>query len=202
MNSLIKVAKIMKKKNKSDRETHETEVNDFEIKNGDREKNNRHAVVRKVVEEKEQDVASDIIKRLREPLTQLNEALSDIASDVFKAAGVPSIMPEADMFESGGLIVIEAVIPGAEVEDIRVRFKNNVVFIRGEIFASEDLEEEEMYLSERYYGQFKRTVTLPVTVDPTDADAFYRGGILRIELPISEKGKDNFPEVELAIESD
>jgi HSP20 family protein len=55
--------------------------------------------------------------------------------------------------------------------------------VRGEIRRSEEIGERDYHRSERFYGTFARTLSLPARVEPEKATATYKNGILEIRLP-------------------
>ena len=59
----------------------------------------------------------------------------------------------------------------------------------GERKSEEKHEDAEVYRSERFYGRFQRTVTLPTPVAGDKVKAQYKDGILTITLPKTEEAK-------------
>ena len=51
-------------------------------------------------------------------------------------------------------------------EDIKVTFENNVLSIEGERKFATDVKRDQYHRVERGYGAFRRSFTLPATVDP------------------------------------
>jgi HSP20 family protein len=60
------------------------------------------------------------------------------------------------------------------------------------------LKEEDYYFSERRYGSFERTVTLPVDVDADKAKATYKNGVLEVALPKKKTVKPKEVKVQVA----
>lgn len=97
--------------------------------------------------------------------------------------------PAVDVYDRGNEVVIHAEIPGMKKDDIDVRVENNVLTIRGKKERSEEVKEEGYYRSERAYGTFSRSFSLPSTVDPTKIGAEYRDGVLTLNVPKAEEAK-------------
>jgi HSP20 family protein len=77
-----------------------------------------------------------------------------------------------------------ALVPGLEADDLAIEILNNTVSIRGE-FKTE--ESEAQYLTcELPNGRFSRTVTLPVALDPSKAEADLKNGVLTLYVPKAE----------------
>jgi len=84
--------------------------------------------------------------------------------------------------------IIRALVPGLETDDLNIEILNNTVTIRGE-FKPFD-EDTSKYLScELPVGRFTRTITLPVDVDSSKAEASLRNGVLTLRVPKSEEHK-------------
>ena len=56
---------------------------------------------------------------------------------------------------------------------------------------------EQGLLTERFYGKYQRSVTLPTAVDPDKVTATYKDGLLQVVLPKAEEAKPKQIEVAL-----
>jgi len=105
----------------------------------------------------------------------------------FFAAGNPI---RADIRETDKEYVIEAEIPGARKEDIKLDLRDDVLTIsvqRNEVIN----EERENYIrKERRYGSFSRSFYVD-NIRHEDVKAKYNDGILTITLPKDENRKSN-----------
>lgn len=97
--------------------------------------------------------------------------------------------PALDLYEDKDNIFVKAEVPGMKKEDIDVSLHENALTISGERKYEQKHEEAENYRSERFFGRFTRSVTLPVPVEGEKVKASYKDGILTITLPKSEKAK-------------
>jgi HSP20 family protein len=105
-------------------------------------------------------------------------------------AGSATWAPAVDIFETGEhAVVIKAEIPAMKREDIKVTFENNVLTIEGERALDASVPREQYHRLERSHGAFRRSFTLPVSVDSTQAHAAYQDGVLTITLPRREDSK-------------
>ncbi len=89
-----------------------------------------------------------------------------------------------DMFQQGRMLVILAPIAGVSIKDIAVTAKDEVLLIQGNRKKPETLKNSDYFSQECFWGDFSRSVILPVKVDVTNIVALYKSGILRIEVPI------------------
>src|SRR5690625_272441 len=87
--------------------------------------------------------------------------------------------------------ILEVAAPGMKKEDFKLELDNNVLSISSEKKEEKETEdkEEKFTLREFSYSSFKRSFTLPETVDHSKISADYKDGVLKIELPKREEAK-------------
>jgi len=94
-----------------------------------------------------------------------------------------------DVYQTDSDIVIKSTIAGVKPEDLDVRISNDMITIKGERRKEEQVEEENYYYQECYWGAFSRSVILPVDVVAEKIEAAMKNGILTIRLPKSDVNK-------------
>lgn len=94
-----------------------------------------------------------------------------------------------DVSEDEDNFVIKASVPGIDPDDLDITLSDNTLTIKGEFKADETKESEKYHLRERRYGQFMRSVSLPVAVDADKIEATHEQGILTLTLPKAEEVK-------------
>jgi HSP20 family protein len=94
--------------------------------------------------------------------------------------------PPLSVWEDDDALYVEAEIPGMKLDDIGVLVADgDQLTIAGERTPS--APDRAAYLhQERGYGEFARTITLPVVVDPDAVEAKYEAGVLTVTLRKSE----------------
>jgi HSP20 family protein len=92
-------------------------------------------------------------------------------------------LPQVEAFERGGKVIVRADLPGLNKDDIDVEITNDAIRIRGERRQEREENEEGYYRSERSYGSFYREIPLPSGVNPEEANASFRNGVLEITMP-------------------
>ncbi len=108
------------------------------------------------------------------------------------------IVPNIELYDRKGEIVVRAEIPGVDKKDIDLTITENALTIKGEVKRQEEVKEEDFYAAEIRYGSFSRTIPLPVEVDSEQARATYKNGILEIVLPKKEEAKPKEIKVEVS----
>jgi HSP20 family protein len=90
-------------------------------------------------------------------------------------------VPTADIFARGEDLVIRVELAGVDREEIYVTFQDNVLTVSGEREKDLDGDEEvSFYVSERYYGVFRRSMTLPPGLDEGKISAEFYNGLMEI----------------------
>ncbi|MGE5371751.1 MAG: Hsp20/alpha crystallin family protein [Solirubrobacterales bacterium] len=105
--------------------------------------------------------------------------------------------PSVEVSQTEKEVVVSAELPGVENKDLDVRVYDREVVIKAEKKRSEEFKSENVFRSERYYGQVQRSVPLPADVDPDQAKASFKDGILTITI---QKAAPSEPGRKLEIE--
>jgi len=90
------------------------------------------------------------------------------------------MVPELDVRENTTSITVEAELPGVEEKDVSVTLANGILTIKGEKKQAKEEKSENVYVSERSYGTFERSLRLPETIDETKVDAKFEKGVLKV----------------------
>lgn len=103
--------------------------------------------------------------------------------------------PAVDVYEDKDKLTIRAELPGMKLEDLNVEAHQNTLTISGERKHEEKQKKGDTYRSERYFGRFQRSITLPTEVEAEKIQASYRDGILTVQCPKSEHARPRQIEV-------
>lgn len=104
---------------------------------------------------------------------------------------VPSRLkvPATNIREKDDEFVIEVASPGMKKSDFEVNVDNGVLSIGYEVEEKYEKEEERYTHREFGYNSFKRSFTLPDSVDGDKVSAKYHDGILFVSLPKKEEAR-------------
>ena len=136
--------------------------------------------------------------------TQLQDRLNRAFSDAYGRSdeGLLSSgtwLPPVDIYQSGEhQLVLKAEIPDMTREDIDVTVDKGTLTIKGEKKFSGEVKEEQFHRIERRYGTFRRSFSLPTSVDPSRVAAEYKNGVLTVTLPLREEAKPRTIKVDVA----
>ena len=97
--------------------------------------------------------------------------------------------PVLDLVEQDDSFQIEVDLPGVRPEDVDVTVDQNLLTVRGERKSTSTVAEENVRRSERRYGSFLRTISLPSHVDAEGIQADFEDGVLHITVPKAEQAK-------------
>ena len=89
-------------------------------------------------------------------------------------------VPNADVFARGEDLVIRLELAGVDREDIEITLHDNTLTVSGE--RESDLEDVSFYVQERFYGAFRRSMTLPAGIDDDSISAYSDNGLLEITI--------------------
>jgi HSP20 family protein len=97
------------------------------------------------------------------------------------------LAPRVDVAEDEKTVTLTAELPGVNEKDIEVSLAGDQLTIKGEKRSEhEERKEAEgrtVHRTERSYGAFQRTLTVPYQVDPGQVSAQFQDGVLTITLP-------------------
>jgi len=105
--------------------------------------------------------------------------------------------PFVDIFDEKDQIRVKADIPGLDKDQIEITAEEGVLTIKGEKKEEKETKEKDCVRSERYYGSFHRSFTLPAGADTTKVDASYKNGVLEVKIPKKEDAKSKQVKVQI-----
>lgn len=94
-----------------------------------------------------------------------------------------------DMYQTPDDIVIQTMVAGVKPDDLNVSIGRDMVTIKGRRESQKNINEEDFFYKELYWGAFSRTILLPHEVDVDHAEASEKEGLLTLRLPKIDKAK-------------
>src|SRR6185369_9988476 len=92
--------------------------------------------------------------------------------------------PAVDIFEAENHdLVVKAELPAMKKEDIKVTVEQNVLTLEGERKFDGTVAKDQYHRLERGFGAFRRSFTLPATIDGSRVSAAYTDGVLTVTVP-------------------
>jgi HSP20 family protein len=88
-----------------------------------------------------------------------------------------------DVYENDKEVIVQCSMPGIEKkEDINIDLRGQTLTVSGKVEKSQEQAITHQHRSERYYGRFDRSITLPHPVKEDHIKASYKNGVLEIHL--------------------
>lgn len=111
--------------------------------------------------------------------------------------GVKSWAPAVDVEEKDKEYVFAVELPGLKKDDFKVEMQDGTLTISGERLEKKEDKGSNYIRHEQHYGLFRRAFTMPPDASAEGIKAAYKGGILTITVPRSEKAKPKAVPVEV-----
>lgn len=88
-----------------------------------------------------------------------------------------------DVFQDDENVIIQSTIAGVTPDDLDVSITNDMVTVRGERHRTYEVDAEDYFYQECYWGPFSRSIILPVEIDADRAEAKIKNGVLTLRIP-------------------
>lgn len=99
------------------------------------------------------------------------------------------VAPAMDLVEKDDRYEISVELPGLDEKNVEIKLSNHTLTIKGEKSEEKKDNQKDYYLSERRYGSFQRSFSLPDGVDADKIDASFTKGVLTVKLPKTVEAK-------------
>ena len=132
----------------------------------------------------------DPFEEMQRMQNEMNNIFGDMRSQLHQSPGFDdltkpfSFSPSMDVKEEDDRIVVTVDIPGSDESNINVKVDGQRLTISAKTKkSSENNDKGNMFRSERFIGQFERSITLPVPVLAEKMRTKYHDGVLTVFLP-------------------
>ncbi len=94
-----------------------------------------------------------------------------------------------DVYQTSDEIILKAMIAGVKPGNLEVDITRDMITIKGHREEQKQIDKEDYFYQELYWGSFSRTVLLPQEIEPEEATAVEKHGLLEIHLPKIDRKK-------------
>lgn len=94
-----------------------------------------------------------------------------------------------DVYQTADYVVVKALVAGVIPANLELALSRDMLTIEGTREEEREVEDDNYFQRELYWGAFSRTILLPAEVDVDLAEATEKHGILMIRLPKINKSK-------------
>ena len=85
-----------------------------------------------------------------------------------------------DVYETDDRLIVKARTAGVNKEDLDVSISDGILTISGTLSSGDDTDATHWHIQECYWGEFSRTLALPVAVKEDEVGAVLKDGVLSI----------------------
>lgn len=85
-----------------------------------------------------------------------------------------------DVYETKEKLLVKARVAGVDKNDLDVSISDNTLQIHGTLTSGDESEAENYFVQECYWGEFSRSLALPVSVKEDEIEAVLKDGVLTI----------------------
>lgn len=100
-----------------------------------------------------------------------------------------------DVYETKDKLVVKARTAGVNKSDLDVSIADNTLSIRGTLSAGTEDEVENYFVQECYWGEFSRSIVLPIPVKEEEIEAVLKDGVLTISF--TKMKQDSVKKIEI-----
>ncbi|TAJ69834.1 MAG: Hsp20/alpha crystallin family protein [Phenylobacterium sp.] len=117
------------------------------------------------------------------PIQREFDRLFDQLGNGWAALAEIDLSPRMDIRDTKDSLEISVELPGLARDDVKITVEDEVLTISGEKKTEREAKEEDYHFSERTYGAFSRSVTLPRSVEAAKIKATMKDGVLKVTAP-------------------
>lgn len=116
--------------------------------------------------------------------------------DMDENAGLDEIALKADhgqlaldIYQTAADLIVEAPIAGVRPQDLDISIQDDVLTIRGKRIRCDNIKQDDMIYAECHWGDFSRSIVLPMDVVSERIEATLKNGILTIRMPKAQPNR-------------
>ena len=94
-----------------------------------------------------------------------------------------------DLYQTSSDIIVQTMVAGVVPDNLNIIITRDTITIKGKREENQSINSENYFVQELYWGSFSRTISLPEEIDPEEAEAIEKHGLLIIKLPKVDKNK-------------
>jgi len=95
-----------------------------------------------------------------------------------------------DLYQTPTDIIVQTMVAGVQPDNLNITITRDTVIIKGKREENQSIQKDNYFVKELYWGSFSRTISLPEEVDPEEAEAIEKHGLLIIKLPKLDKNRE------------
>jgi HSP20 family protein len=113
------------------------------------------------------------------PAASSTQPAATVSDDWDEEEAVPGQLA-VDVYETADKLVVKARTAGVNKHDLDVSISDNTLSVRGTLSAGNEEDVENYFVQECYWGEFSRSIALPLPVKEDEVEAVLKDGVLTI----------------------
>ncbi len=139
-------------------------------------------------EEVKSPAPSDVVKKITIPTKDLGSKDKSTEKES-KWEEEEEAQLTVDLYQTPTDIIVQTMVAGVLPDNLTITITRDLITIRGKREENQSINHDNYFVQELYWGSFSRTISLPEEVDPEEAEAIEKHGLLIIKLPKINKEK-------------
>ena len=128
----------------------------------------------------EDELAAAFLTDDDQPTPQQDDSAAAPADDKWDEEEAMPGQLAVDVYETEDRLVVKARTAGVNKSDLDVSISDGILTISGTLSSGDDSEATQWHIQECYWGEFSRTLALPVPVKEDEIEAVLKDGVLTI----------------------
>jgi HSP20 family protein len=117
---------------------------------------------------------------LAQPVSDDDQGTTVVSEEWEEDEGMVPGQLAVDVYETREKLVVKARTAGVNKNDLDISIADNTLSIRGTLSAGNEEDVENYFVQECYWGEFSRSIALPVPVKEDEVEAVLKDGVLTI----------------------
>ncbi len=141
---------------------------------------------------------------LLDPFRLMNSLLTDVVGTRPSDGNGNDLLlaqPRMNIDDTGKEIRVTAELPGVSEGDVQITLDDDMLIIAGEKRDEREVDDRDVRLVERVFGQFRRAIQLPFSPNPDQVEASFRDGVLTITVPKNAEQRNKQRQIEVKRDS-
>lgn len=126
---------------------------------------------------------------------EIDRVFSDFPIAWFDRQG--AVLPQMDVSETEKEVAVSIELPGVDQKEVDLSVTDQVLTVSGEKKSETEKKDGGTYRSERHYGSFSRSLTLPFKIDPDTVNATFDKGVLKVTIQKPAEYKTKAQKIEI-----
>jgi len=124
-----------------------------------------------------------LLDQVRDEMDDMFQRFFGSPAELIKETQATTWAPRMDISETDKDLFIKADLPGVDPKDVEVTVRDGILTIRGEKKEEHEEKQKNYHRVERFFGQFYRSIPLPVGAEEANVAATSTKGVLTVTVP-------------------